>query len=65
MEVKQTEKFVPSGPSTSWARTRINLFGGPIFKRSMISQDLKSIDANPGLILFQSADYGLGFLLTW
>ena len=29
MEVKQTEKFVPSGPSTSWARNRIKVFGGP------------------------------------
>ena len=52
MEVKQTEKFVLSGPSTSWARDRINVFGGPIFQRSMIRQDLDSIGANPRLVLF-------------
>ena len=64
MEVKQTEKFVPSGPSTSWARDSINVFGGPILQRSMIRQDLDSIGANPRLVLFQSTDYGVGFLLT-
>ena len=64
MEVKQTEKFVPSGPSTSWARDSINVFGGPILQRSMIRQDLDSIGANPRLVLFQSADYGICFLLT-
>ena len=42
MEVKQTEKFVPSGPSTSWARDSINVFGGPILQRSMIRQDFDS-----------------------
>ena len=65
MEVKQTEKFVPSGPSTSWARDSINVFGGPILQRSMIRQDLDSIGANPRLVLFQSADYGVGFLLAF
>ena len=64
MEVKQTEKFVPSGPSTSLAQNRINVFGGPIFKGSNIRQNLNSIGANPRLILFQSADYGVRLLLT-
>ena len=64
MEVKQTEKFVPSGPSTSWARDSINVFGGPILQRSMIRQDLDSIGANPRLVLFQSTNYGVRFLLT-
>ena len=64
MEVKQTEKFVPSGPSTSCARNRINVFGGPIFKKPMIRQDLNSIGANERLIPFQSADYGIRFLPT-
>ena len=64
MEVKQTEKFVPSGPSTSWARDSINVFSGPILQRSMIRQDLDSIGANPRLVLFQSTDYAVGFLLT-
>ena len=63
MEVKQTEKFVLSGPMTSWAHHSINVFGGPIFKRSMICQDLDSIGANPRLITCQSAAYGVGFLL--
>ena len=63
MEVKQTEKFVPSGPSTSWAQNRINVFGGPICKRTMIRQDLDLIGANPRLVLLQSADYGVRFLL--
>ena len=54
MEVKQTEKFVPSGPSTSWARDSINVFGGPILQRSMIRQDLDSIGANPRLVLFKA-----------
>ena len=64
MEVKQREKFVPSGPSTSWARDSINVFGGPILQRSMIRQDLDSIGANPRLVLFQSANYGVSLLLT-
>ena len=64
MEVKQTEKFVPSGPSTSWARDSINVFSGPILQRSMIRQDLDSAGANLRLVLFQSTDYGVGFLLT-
>ena len=64
MWVKQTGKFVPSGPSTSWAQNCINVFGGPLFERSMIRQNLDSIDAKPGWILFQSADYGVRFLLT-
>ena len=64
MEVKQTEKFMPSGPLTSWARDSINVFGGPILQRSMIRQDLDSIGANPRLVLFQSTDNGVGFLLT-
>ena len=64
MEVQQTEKSVPSGPSTSWARNRINVFRGPIFKRRMIRQHLDSIGANPGLVFFQSADYDVHFLLT-
>ena len=65
MEVKQTEKFVPSGPSASWARNCINVFGGPTFERPMIRQDLDSINAYPRWIFFQSADYGICFLLTW
>ena len=52
MEVKQTEKFVPSGPSTSWARDSINMFGGPILQRSMIRQDLDSIGAKPTIGTF-------------
>ena len=64
MEVKQTEKFVPSGPWASWAQNRINVFGGPIFQRPMIRQDLDAIVAYSRLILFQSADYGTCFLLT-
>ena len=64
MEVKQTEKFMPSGPLTSWARDSINVFGGPILQRSMIRQDLDSIGANPRLVLLQSADYGISLLLT-
>ena len=64
MEVKQTEKFMPIGPLTSWAQNRINVFCDPTFKRPMIRQDLDSIGANPRLVLFQSADYGVRFLLT-
>ena len=64
MEVKQTEEFAPTGPSTSQAQNRINVFGGPILKRSMIRQDLEFVGANPRLILFQSADYSIYFLLT-
>ena len=63
MEVKQTEKFVPSGQST-WDQNRINVFDGPIFKKSMIPQNPDSIGANPRWILFQSADYGVCLLLT-
>ena len=63
-EVKQTEKFVPSGPSTSRAGNRINVFGLPILKRPMSRQDLDLIGANPQLIPFQSADDGVRFLLT-
>ena len=54
MEVKQTEKVVPSGPSTSWARDSINVFSGPILQRSMIRQDLDSIGANPRLYFFKA-----------
>ena len=61
--VKQIKKFVPSGPSTSWAQNSINVFGGPIFKRTMIRQDLDLIGANLRLVLFRSADYGVCFLL--
>ena len=64
MAVEQTEKFMPPGPSTSWAQNRINVFSGPIFKRPMICQDQDLLGANRRLVLFQSADYGVRFLLT-
>ena len=51
-------------PSTSWVQICINVFAGPIFKRPMICQDLDNIRANRGLIPFQTADHGLGFVLT-
>ena len=58
------EIIMPSGPLTSWAQDCINVFGGPIFKRPRIRQQLDSIGTNLRLILFQSRNYGVGFLLT-
>ena len=64
MEAKQTEKFVPSSSLPSRAPNGINVLGGPIVKRSMILEDLDFVGANPRLILFQCARYGICFLLT-
>ena len=50
--MKQTQEFVPSGPSTSWAQNRINVFGGPIFKRLMIRRILNSIRCQPAIDTF-------------
>ena len=59
MDVKQTVKFVPSGPLASWARNSTNVFGGQIFRGLMICQDLVSIGAKSTLIFPQGADYGI------
>ena len=63
MKVELIEKLVPSASLTSWARYRINVFGGRILKRLVIRQHLDPVGANQRWIFFQGAYYGIVFLL--